>query len=178
MQIAFPSKSPKPMVYVLAWMRHFHTVSWKYFYHFLISPYLSYCIESWCGAPKYALDRMLILQKKAICNIHKLPLNHHTLSFFKSTDILKLPELYHFKLGFHMYKIATNQNQYIHSANHSYDTQNINNFPIPEINLSMSQFSLHYRVISLWNSSPAHLKKSKSLFAFKRNFKLFLLSSY
>ena len=65
------------------------------------------------SAPQCALDRIVILQKKATRHNHKLPLNHYTFSFFKSAEILKVPELYNHKLGIHRYKFATNLDQFI-----------------------------------------------------------------
>ena len=111
------------------------------FVTFFNSATFIYCIDARYGVPQYALDRILILQKKTIRNIHRLPLKHHTLSFFKSAEILKLSELCHFMLGIHMYKFTTNQDQFIRPIDHRYDIRNKNNLPIPRVNLSTSQLS-------------------------------------
>ena len=60
----------------------------------------------------------LYLKKKEIRNIHKLPLIHHTLSFFKFAEILKLPELYNHNLEIRMNKFATNHDQFIPPKDH------------------------------------------------------------
>ena len=97
------------------------------------------------------------MRKKAIRHIHKLPLNHHTLSFFKSIEILKVPEVYNHRLGIHMYKFASNHDLFIPPVTHRYDTRSKNNVPIPRVDLS-SQLPWHYRGNSLWNSLPSDLK--------------------
>ena len=139
----------------------------------LILPHLSYCIKAWYGAPQCKLDIILILQKKTIRNIHNLPLNHHLLRLFKSAEVLKLPELNSHKQGFHMYKLATNHDQFILPKSHRYDTRNENSLPNPQVNLSTSHLSWHYRGISLWNYLPTDLRKSKKLFVFKTILRFF-----
>ena len=49
----------------------------------LLSPYLNYAIESGYGAPEYTVEKIKVLQRKAIRAIFNLPYNEHTTRYLK-----------------------------------------------------------------------------------------------
>jgi len=64
----------------------------KMLYQSLIHPYLSYGVEAWGSAYHNVINKVLILQKKAIRAINSLPYNDNTNEYFKQNNILKLED--------------------------------------------------------------------------------------
>ena len=74
-------------------------------YYTLILPHLNYGIIAWGCCADYHLNRLLLLQKKAlriICHSHY---RAHTDVLFKTHGILKISDLYHYNLGSFMYNL-------------------------------------------------------------------------
>ena len=64
----------------------------------LISPYLSYGLVGWGQASKTHLDKLLILQKRAVRLINIAPLHSHAVPYFLHSNIMPITMLY-FKLS-------------------------------------------------------------------------------
>ena len=155
----------------------------KLLYYTLVQPYFNYSIEVWFSTYKNVTNRLNILQKKACRAINKLSFFDHTLEAFKSMSILKLNELYTFKIAILMYKSfisIDDSNSYlsITNFNHDHNTRCRNHLPIPIFRRSVSQFSIKYASVKIWNEIPIQLKNAKSLYSFKKNLKIYLLSKY
>ena len=68
-------------------------------YTSLISPYLHYGLLVWGNANQTLLDRILLLQKKALRIIHDSPARAHTDPIFIENKLLKIRDLYTYQLG-------------------------------------------------------------------------------
>ena len=76
--------------------------------HSLISPYISYGLTAWGQASKSHLEKLLILQKRAVRLINFLPFRTHAIPYFAQSNILPITMLY-FKLSsILMFDITTN----------------------------------------------------------------------
>ena len=147
-------------------------------YFTLVMPHMMYGIEVWYGAPQYVLNRVSILQKKAIRAINSLPFNHHTHEYFKSMKLLKIDDLYKVKILSHMF-IHLDQSNYISQSEiHSYNTRNRGNITTPFFNRSQSQSTWLYRGVHLWNSVPDEIKSSLTVTSFKNAIKNLLVMLY
>ena len=72
-------------------MRHFvHTDTLLSIYLSLIQPYITYGIAVWSQAAQTNLDKLLILQKRALRLIHLAPYRSHAISLFNHYNILLL----------------------------------------------------------------------------------------
>ena len=60
-------------------------------------PYIKYCSETWGNTYKTNLNKLVVLQKKALRNICKAKRLEHTNSLFIELNILKLYDLIEFK---------------------------------------------------------------------------------
>ena len=60
---------------------------------YLILPNLSYCSIIWSSTSKCYLNKLFLLQKKAIRHISKSQFNDHTTPLFCSLNLLKLSDL-------------------------------------------------------------------------------------
>ena len=67
-------------------------------YNSLISPYISYGLIAWGQASKTHLEKILILQKRAVRLINFLPFRTHAIPYFAQSNILPITVLY-FKLS-------------------------------------------------------------------------------
>ena len=64
-------------------------------YNFLIGPYLSYAIAVWGSADKCYINKILILQKRALRFIYFAKLRDHATPFFLDASILPISFLYY-----------------------------------------------------------------------------------
>ena len=84
-----------------------------------------------------------------------------------------------------MFIYDLNHNRFTHTLDHyitdqlshSYPTSanNSGNFPIPKVNLSISQHNFKYASIKTWNSVPMSVRTINNRHNFKKNLKQYLL---
>ena len=106
---------------MIAKLRHFVSLSIIVrLYQFLILPYLTYGISTWGQASQSTLDKLLLLQKRAIRLITFFPMCEHAIPFF-NLDILPLHFLYVESVSSLMYdvqnKLAPARIQNLFSSN-------------------------------------------------------------
>ena len=154
-------------------------------YNSLILPHLNYGIECWYATPNFALNKLEILQKKAIRAIFNLPYNSHTNDIFKENSLLKLHDIYKLNLACHTYNVVNSPENYDNSLHprtvssiHSYNTRNRNNISVPRCNLTTSQSSFRFQSAKEWNSIPEQIKSLESHASFKNNLRKFYLDQY
>ena len=75
-------------------------------YYSLILSHLQYCILLWANTYSSCLNKLRILQKKAIRLITQSQYLAHTDPLFSKLKLLKLDDLYKHQLGIYMYKSA------------------------------------------------------------------------
>ena len=154
-------------------------------YMTMIHPYLAYALENYHSTHKYITNGLFLLQKRACRIINKLSYLDHTSSAFAGSSILKLVDLYKYRIGIYMHRILfssldSNFKNALRplAESHSYNTRNINSFELPLYRKSMTQFSVHYVAVKLWNDLPIELRSCLSLDRFKREYKKVLLLPY
>lgn len=81
-------------------------------YKSLVLPYLHYCNLIWGNAPNVHLQRLVVLQKRAIRIINKIGPRDHTSPYFAQDNLLTVPDIYKlscsiflYKLKFHVYPL-------------------------------------------------------------------------
>ena len=156
-------------------------------YYSLIYPYLNYGIESWYNVTTTMSEKVLILQKRAIRSVYKIPYNGSTKTYFKQHNILRLPEIFSFKISSMFVKYVNDEsikNDYIssllqlNSDIHSHNTRNRNNFSVPFFRRSASKSCFIYQSLTYWNSLPQSLKQKKNHANFNHLLKKHLISQY
>ena len=157
----------------------------KILYSSLVHPYLLYGLEAWFSTHHYVQERMIILQKRACRAVFSLEYNSHTNDYFKQMKFLKLEDLYNFQVAVFMFKtLYLNQNCYFRRALsnyesiHSHATRHSNNFILPLFTKSRSQFSIHFKMVKIWNDLPSHLRIKCSLPCFKKKLREWFLDRY
>ena len=80
---------------ILARLRHFvPSNTLLNMYQSLIQPYLFYGIAVWGQAARTNLEKILVLQKHALCLIYFKPFRFHAVPLFKLLNVLPLNLLY------------------------------------------------------------------------------------
>ena len=145
-------------------------------YNCLFYPYLIYAILIWGKTSNIHLDKILLLQKKAVRIISSADYLAHTDPLFKQNKILKIHDLFTFYGGIFAFK--QNQNSNLPARQHSHDTRGRNQ-ALPAFNrLHSTQRSLSYVIPSIWNSIPNNIKDVNSLSKFKNKLNDYLLDFY
>ena len=132
-------------------------------YNSLISPYISYGLIAWGQASKSHLEKLLTLQKRAVCLINFLPSRTHAIPYFAQSNILPITMLY-FKLSsISMFDITTNSapqnicNLFTFTQDiHQYNTRSASS---GNYYINHSRFNHHKNSFSIvgakiWNSIP------------------------
>ena len=144
-------------------------------YFTLIYPYFNYCNIAWSGTHRVHLYPLIVLQKRAVRIIHRKPFLFPTNNLFFSSRLLKIPDIYAFKLGLFIYDIR-DVPEFV--RNHNYNSRYRNLLNPPFARLSLSQNSVYFAGIQIWNSIPQPIQNSTSISLFKRHLKSHLISNY
>ena len=132
----------------------------KSIYNTLILPNISYCILSWGSQ----IDKIFLLQKRAIRNISKSNFRAHTEPLFKEHNLLKVHDIYHMAiLKFYSKLVNDNLPSYFESftpqfsAGHQhYNFRNPSRL-LPKIKHEFPRQSLRYKLISSLNETSNEL---------------------
>ena len=146
-------------------------------YYALIYPYLNYCILIWGGACTSHLRPLVVLQKRAVRVISKSSYLAHTNELFRKYEILKLDDIYRYRLGICAF---SNKDELFaaYQRDHSYETRGRSLLRPSFQRLKSTQNSLSYRLPETWNNIPMHVKTSNSLVRFKKLYKRHLTGCY
>ena len=154
-------------------------------YFSLILPYLNYGILAWGNTYHTLLDKLFLLQKKAIRTVFNLHIREHTDPLFFYHKILKIKDLYTFQLGQFMFNYNSNLLPQIfhdlfqrNSHVHNYPTRRSDEFHLPLMRTVHAQNTFLYTGPRLWNNLDNSLKDSPKFVTFKYKFRKYLLSPY
>ena len=154
-------------------------------YNALLMSHLNYGLLAWGTAPKLYVDRILLIQKRALRSVFSLNFRSHTTNVFFVNKTLKIHDLYLFQLGILMFQTHESKLpislSYLFLKNskiHNYSTRQQNLFHLPRKRTKFAQNTVFYTGPKFWNNLPLHIKSSPSLPIFKRRLKLHLLAPY
>ena len=140
----------------------------------LIFPYLIYCNIIWGGAYPSHINKILLLQKRAIRIIHEAKFLDHTHQLFIQSNILKINEVHRYFCCLLAFK---NKDKFPRSLN-IVSTRNSNELQVTFQRLSVTQRSVTYAVPKYFNELPPDVKNVDSIPIFKRALKKYLLDKY
>ena len=114
-------------------------------YNTVIGSYLNYGILAWGASSATNLNRLLLLQKQALCIINFTEFNAHTDPLFIKGNIFKVKDIYRLQLGSLMYQLTCNnlpsaiKSMFtLNSDVHSHFTRQASNFHIPYTRTSLA----------------------------------------
>ena len=168
---------------IIARLRHFLPTSVLLnIYNSLIHPYLSYGLVVWGQTSKTNLEKILILQKRALRLIHFSSNSEHAIPLFLRSNFLPIDMLYYKSVGVLMHDIDRHlipqnpKNLFTRIASiHSYNTRaaaagkfHVIHSRTKQLNQSFSRLGAR-----IWNKIPELLKsKPKQLFKNQITFSL------
>ena len=153
-------------------------------YNTLVLPYLNYCNMIWTAASETLLNKLQVLQKKAVRIINKSARLAHADPVFNKFQLLKLEQFRHFQILGFMCKVThgllpTGFKDYFCTQS-DIDTYNTRTASQSALGISFARTnrrkkSLKIIVSYLWDDLPLNIRQSQSLASFKYNLKHYLL---
>ena len=132
----------------------------------MILPYLYYCNLAWGGTYKTNLQRIEILQKRAVRIVNNSTYDANAGPIFKKLELLKFHNIYLFQLGFFMFSFKNstlpskfNNLFFMKSQIHNYNTRSAHSFRLP-----LCRMYKHQTVFNLFPRS-----KVLQFFEFRHN---------
>ena len=111
----------------------------KLIYNTLIIPHINYCITAWGNAHDRYIQRIILLQKRAIRIVVHAPFLAHTKPIFSSLKLLRVNDMYNFQVGIFMYLShhcllpkSLLELFFLNSNFHNYSTRFANNYHLPK----------------------------------------------
>ena len=154
-------------------------------YYTLILPYINYGIIAWGCAIQTQLNRILLLQKKALRIIFQTHYRSHTDILFFENNILKVGDIYLFQLSQFMFKLSKDDlpaifsNMFRTNASvHYYPTRQRQYYHLPLTRTLFAKNSFVFSGPAYWNSLPQDFKESPNINIFKRKLKKMLILQY
>jgi len=143
-----------------------------YFSH--IHSHLSFGISIYGGTSQTNMDRLLILQKKAIRIMLKLNWQESVKDKFKELGIMTVYSNYIYQCILHT--VQNSKTVSLVGDFHQYFTRNRNNFSIPSHRLRFFEKTPIYMGMKSYNALPTILKNCTNFSKFKNNLKIYFLT--
>lgn len=153
-------------------------------YNALIHSKLTYMVSCYGTAFKTVLDRLFVLQKRALKMVHNLPLDYSTINLFliKAQRCLPLKSLYTRNVAVTVFQVLNNLTLHNMELNYVMDVQRTravslgNLLPRRSRTVRFGDACFEHNGPLIYNSLPRRLKESPSLLTFKKRVTEYLLS--
>jgi hypothetical protein len=142
----------------------------KLVYYSLLESYIRYSIVLWGLSSKLNLNRIFIIQKKAIRSICRLKPSESCREKFRELQILTVPSLYIFETIMYV-----KENNLIQAHHHSHFTRNRNVNPSIQHNLKLFESKPSYTGVKYFSQLPSMIKDTVKINSFKKKLKLHLI---
>ena len=154
-------------------------------YHTMITPYLTYCCIVWGCASPTNLQKLRVLQKRAIRIISNAPYRNPSTPLFKKLELLRLDDLITLQTALFIYKsklglLPKSCSNYLIIANRErlHNTRVFSYFVIPKCRTVLRKNCISVRGPTLWNTLPPNLQAASTITEFKRSMITFLFAKY
>ena len=152
-------------------------------FYSLVYPYLQYCTSVWGSTHPSNLNRLVLLQKRIVRILAKVPSDAHTDPIFKEFQLLKFEDIYFFQLRIFMYKYSNDllpkkfDDMFPHiNEIHNYNTRRGREFYLIKCRTNLRQFSINYPGPLFYNSLSSDIRDISSLPVFRSKLKFYLLN--
>lgn len=127
-------------------------------YHALFASKMTYAIEVWGSCSTASLQRVLIIQKRAIRALAKLPPRHTCKHAFKALQILTVPSVYILKILMYAKTKIEDGTFQLQTTTHNHNTRNGHNILVAPARSQRLHSSAHIKARSLFNRLPRTFK--------------------
>jgi len=144
----------------------------KNLYYALIHPYLNYCNLIWTSTYPTHLDKLQILQKKAIRVITNSSYNSHTKTLFHNLNVLTINQIrqvqtYDFMFRYERNLLPSAFNSFFPTALLTTQTRSNRTYICPYPRTNTRKFSIGYQGPLLWNNLPNSIKTATGFSQYK-----------
>ena len=129
--------------------------------------------------------KITIITEKTIRTITSSHYIAHTDRLFSMTKLLKLDDIYKYKLDIFMHKVTHFQlpqnmsSMFLRTDNiHSHKLRNHNAYYIQQIRTNTRKSTINFSGPKFWNTLPANFRKLVSIHQFKKKLNELLLTKY
>jgi hypothetical protein len=151
-------------------------------YFSLVYPYLTYCNMVWASTYPSRLQRLVILQKRAVRTIAGVPRGSHTKPIFSSLRLLNLEQILTLQTSIFMFRYEHKLlplcfQGYFHLASdiHTHYTRGSNSYRSISARTNTRLFSIKCVGPKIWNMLPARLRLAPHLRKFKKELHKYLI---
>ena len=141
----------------------------------LVYPYLTYCSTIWSGTTKSNLNRLEVLQKRAVRIIAMTNARTRTSPIFARLNLLKLNDIFTLNIATFTYRCRNSllpscfEDFYIiNQSVHNYNTRHATDIRTDHVRTSQYKRSLKYRSASIWNNLPENIKFCTTVASFRK----------
>ena len=152
-------------------------------YYSLVYPYLSYCSITWASTYVTKLNRIFILQKRAVRVLTNSDFRAHSAPLFlqlKILDIFKLNAFHVAKFMFcyhHQILPLLFSNLFLLNKQvHNYHTRSADDYRSHNCRTNTKTFIVLFQGPSLWNSLPTHITNSETQCCFRKRLLNYVLN--
>ena len=156
----------------------------KTLYNTMIYPHLLYCNIVWGGANVTALNKLLILQKRAVRMIANAYYLAPSSNLFSRLHILKIHEIHTLSISLFMFnakhrKLPNHLLNFVEVVSASrHNTRMANEFVFPFARTTIRQRSLSFCGPRIWHSLPYDIRHCPTWSTFNNSILVFLISNY
>ena len=154
-------------------------------YNTMIYPYLTYCNLVWGNASATTLQRLVVLQNRAVRLVTRSKFRSSCNPLFVRLNILKLSDIYKFQIALFMFKVKHHLlplscMRYITVVNsqRSYITRQSAYFNMVGCRTVMRENSISVQGPRVWNSLPKLIQDVYSIAIFKHELVIFFINAY
>uniref|UniRef100_A0A8C6NYB4 Reverse transcriptase domain-containing protein n=1 Tax=Nothobranchius furzeri TaxID=105023 RepID=A0A8C6NYB4_NOTFU len=139
----------------------------------LIQPYMAYCIEIWGSTFKTYIHEIKTIQKKSIRVMNKSNYYAHTDPLFLKSQIMKLEDLYYYKIMQFMFRVKLtalpkNILMFFVKRESKYDLRGVCMFVLQKAKKGMKRRCISVMGVKFWNEAKIELKLATSLSVLKK----------
>ena len=152
-------------------------------YYSFIYPYLNYCVHLWGSTYASYINKVFLLQKKAVRIIQGVNRRAHSEPLFSSLCVLSVSQVYVYNIGLVMYKYHHGLLPHIshmfekNSSIHQYNTRQSNLLHVPCCRTELGKRSFRYKAVTIWNVIFENISVYIEIGTFKRHLKSYILSN-
>ena len=152
-------------------------------YYSFVYPYFNYCIHVWGSCYKTNLNKVILLQKKAVRIISGADRLSHSEPLFTSFEILNIDKIFSYNIGLMMYKFHHRKLPLIfddfftrNAEIHSHHTRQSNCLHVPLFSTETGKRSFRFKAVIVWNDLRRNLKSVNiRISTFKLHLKKYLI---
>ena len=154
----------------------------KLIYYCIAFPYINYCSIVWSSAHPTNMQKIFSTQRKLIRLMLRKQRRTQTSHLFSNLKILKACDVFKVNTLLFVFKavnsIIPSPLEFVERAPNLYNLRARPPLQVPNHTSQQSERFIHVRGTRLWNEIPESLRRSPSVFSFKRKLKKGILDSY